>query len=175
MNRYLSPSCCLPVASCRFPAAFLPLACRLPVATLSSSCRHPVAFLLLPAVFHCRLPRVARIYWLTTYSDTGALCFPLWAWLWVWWGGFKTTSASAPLGSLQGRYSDKKTKIQRSGRHKSMTSQSFGPHESRVTEFQHSRRQEHQISQKSEISNTTCRCTLLTHPPSATPSTPSKP
>ena len=33
----------------------------LPVATLSSSCRHPVAFLLPPAAFHRRLPRVARI------------------------------------------------------------------------------------------------------------------
>ena len=36
-----------------------------------------------------------------------------------------------------------------------------------MTEIQHSRRQEHQKSQKSGISNTTCRCTLLTHPPSA--------
>ena len=66
----LSPSCrTSPVAflspTCRFlsfPAAFLPLACRFPVATLSSSCRHPVAFLSLPAAFHRRLPRVARIY-----------------------------------------------------------------------------------------------------------------
>ena len=59
-------SCRLPVAclslSCRLPVACLPLSCRLPVATLSSSCRHPVAFLSLPAAFHRRLPRVARIY-----------------------------------------------------------------------------------------------------------------
>ena len=37
------------------------------------------------------------------------------------------------------------------------------------------KRQEHQKSQKSGISNTTRRCTLLTHPPSATPSMPSWP
>ena len=37
-----------------------------------------------------------------------------------------------------------------------------------MTEIQHSRRQEHQKCQKSEISNTTRMCTLLTHPPDAT-------
>ena len=34
----------------------------------------------------------------------------MWAWLWVWCGRFSTASASAPLGSLPGRASDKKTK-----------------------------------------------------------------
>ena len=64
--------------------------------------------------------------------------FPLWAWLWVWWGRFKSASASAPFGSLKGRNSDKKTKIQPSSRHKSKQSQNSGPQESRVTEIPHS-------------------------------------